>query len=187
MSKLAAKQWAIPAYAQGNLWLADENSSVQPQGPQGDFTYQGEADALIVRWGRSDGPGLVRLERQADTLGWDGRVGIGGYIDAMHMRMFGDEAVNLLYLGGQPLTQSYPPVASGAFMPPDFHKGLVHEVADGVTTWLALTESPLAATANDAMLNGLRIYVYGRLADDDSGWGSVFALPLVLEAITIFA
>ncbi len=187
MVQLAAKQWTIPAYAQGNLWLTDGDSGVQTQGPQGHFSYQGEANVLVVRWGASNGPGLVQLDRQVKTLGWDGTVGIGGYIDAMHMRMFGDEAVNLLYVGGQPLMQPHPSVELSDFTAPDFHKGLVHAVADGVTTWLTLHESPLAATAHDAMLNGLRIYAYGRLADDDSGWGSMFALPLVLEAITIFA
>ena len=40
--------------------------------------------------------------------------------------------------------------------------------------------------AQDALVSKLRVYCFGRLAEEDGGWHEHFALPILLEAMTLF-
>ena len=69
----------------------------------------------------------------------------------------------------------------------DFLQGLADDVTESATTWLVGEESPLMSFAHDALLNGLRLWLIGKLAEEESGWDRFFGLPLMLESITVFA
>lgn len=187
-------QWPIPKYAQENLWIETETTIVQTEGEFGLFALDAPAQEVTVRWCGVDGPALARLNWQADTLEWDGQVAIGGYIDTLHMMAVPgtDIPIIVCHMGGQPLNptaSAYPGANMRSQVPyvhPEFHAGLAAEISESVTTWIVLEDNPLAALVRDALVANMRLYLFGSLADDESGWGQFFALPLLLEAISIF-
>jgi len=185
--------WRIPTYAQNHLWVEGIGGATRAEGEHGLFELSTSTPQVTVYWHDvHTGAALTCLPWQADSLDWDGRVHIGGYVDAMHLMELpqAEFTVNVLYLGGQPLKPEvlpYPDAAHrGAITPPDFHACLVSEVKETYSTWLVPEDSPLSQVAQDAMMNNLRLHCFGHLADDASGWGNLFGLPIVLEAVTIF-
>ncbi len=186
--------WIIPAYARSVLWLETETGIVQTEGEHGLFTLDHPSPQIIVRWAGMEGPALARLPWQVDTLDWDGQVQVGGYVDAIHVTELPGVSypVTVIYMGGQPLKyhlSGYPNSSMRATPPypaPDFYSGLAAEVRLSATTWLVPDESPLAEMAQYAMMENLRLYFFGRLADDESSWGQYFALPILLQAVTLF-
>lgn len=186
--------WNIPPYAQGALWLDSESGSVQVQGPQGLFSLPGPGPLLTLRWGDEHGPALAQLRWQAGGPGWDGRVMVGGYVAALHVAALpGAEAsFALVYVEGQPLRVGYAPYPDAAarerapYPAPDFDEGLDETAGVDLTTWLAAPENPLVALLKDAMLADQRVYLFGRLAEEQEGWHYYAALPLLLDGLTLF-
>jgi hypothetical protein len=195
LSGQIADKWNIPNYAQEMLWLSSEFGAVQAEGPQGAFTLPAPAEVLTIRWGGPDGAPLAQLRWKADSLDWDGRVRIGGYIDAMFIGEVGDlpEPVSVLHVGGQPLrpnTSPFPRHKDRRNLPyplPSFEDGIATEVHEGMTTWIAYDEAPALSLAQDALVSKLRVYCFGRLAPHAWAWHKQFAEPIVLEAMTLFA
>jgi hypothetical protein len=188
--------WKIPDYAREALWIeSDSSESAQTEGEFGLFTLSAPASVINVRWGAEDGCILARLKWQADTLEWDGSARIGGYIDAIHLTEIPGSpvAIAVLFMGGQPLKPAfapYPNAQQRLMIPPhntDFHAGLAAEAPESLTTWLVPEDSPLMTFTQDAMLQNTRLYCFGRLAEKESGWDRHFALPLLLESVTLFA
>lgn len=194
-SALLVDHWLIPDYAQSMIWLQTDSEIVQTEGAQGLFTLHTPAQKLIVRWGGADGPALAVLRWQPDNLAWDGTIKIGGYVDSLHLTQFPDVEipVGILAVGGQPLQPSilpYPPAVARARLPytsPDFFAAVDDEVDETPLLWLLPEDSPLITMAENALLNKLRVWCFGRLAEQQSGWHQHIALPLLLEAITLFA
>ncbi len=184
--------WPIPAYAQGLLWLETESGAVRTEGEHGLFQLNAPSPVVIVRWGGASGPALAQLRWRADSLAWDGSVRVGGFVDALHLT---DQPhpLAVLSVGGQPLkydTVPYPGAGERPRVPytaPAFGDGLAQEVEEALTTWLAPDDSPLLGLAQDALVSKLRVYCFGRLADEDGGWHAHFALPILLEGMTLFA
>jgi hypothetical protein len=56
-----------------------------------------------------------------------------------------------------------------------------------VVTLLTLADSPLAAHAQEAMLQKMPLHIYGHLADEAHGWHRFFALPIIWESVSLFA
>lgn len=187
--------WLIPAYARDMLWVETPAETVPAEGARGAFALSSPTGLLTVRWGGAEGPALAQLRWQADSLEWDGSVRIGGYIDALHITEALDlpEPLTILHVGGQPLqagTQPYPTFSRRKRVPydvPSFFDGLAEDVAEGVTTWMALYDSPTVALAQEALVGKLRVHCFGSLAGDAAGWHEAFALPIALEAISLFA
>lgn len=187
--------WRIPDYAQNNLWLDTEAESIRLVGEHGSFMLTMPAQRLILRWGSADGPALAVLRWQVDTLDWDGSVKIGGYVDALHLTELPDSRVpiGVVGVGGQPLhptTVPYPTAAmrkSAVYTPPDYFAGVDETLDEASLMWLVGEDSPLLAMAENALLNKLRVWCFGQLADADGGWDDHFALPLLLESMTVFA
>lgn len=187
--------WAIPAYARDLLWLTSEANAVKIEGKQGLFTLDTPADVLTLRWGAADGPALAQLRWQANSLEWDGVVRIGGYIDAMHITELDDlpAPVTILHVGGQPLkpgASAFPGRAARRSVPypvPSYFDGIADDIDETVTTWMALEDSPALTLAQDALVSKLAVYCFGRLAEQDAGWHDLFALPVALEGMTLFA
>ena len=187
--------WTIPAYARDMLWVEGAGETVQVQGKRGTFRLETPSPVVTVRWGSADGPALTQLRWQVDTLDWDGAVRVGGFVDALHVTEQVDlpEPLTILHVGGQPLkpeTLPYPAHAQRKQTPyavPSYFDGLAEDVDEGVTTWMALSDSPVLVLAQDALVNKLRVTCYGSLAEDEAGWHEAFALPIILEAMSIFA
>jgi hypothetical protein len=186
--------WPIPSYAQDALWLASESEVVPTEGEYGLFTLSVPSQSLVVRWGGADGPALARMNWQADTLDWRGTVRMGGYVDAIHVTQIPNITypITVIFMGGQPLRDDmtgYPTGEGRSHIPypaPEFYSGLASDTSPSVTTWLVPDESPLAGLAQNAIMDNLRLHFYGRLASDESEWGAHFALPILLQSVTLF-
>jgi hypothetical protein len=186
--------WSIPAYARNHLWVEGMSGAAQAEGEHGEFELPSPSPDLTIYWQDvHQGAALAHMPYKPATLNWDGRVRIGGYVDAIHITPIngGEVTVAVIHLGGQPLHHHIEPYATPyareqASFAPDFHTALCSNVAESFSTWLALEDSPLTRMAYDSMLNNLRLHCFGRLADDASGWGNLFALPILLEAVTVF-
>ncbi|HLV35643.1 MAG TPA: hypothetical protein VKY59_11040 [Spirillospora sp.] len=193
--QLTAEHWRIPEYALDSLWLETESETLQTAGAVGLFELIVPAQRLTLRWGGERGPALARLRWQPDNLQWDGSVRVGGFVDALHLTTLerSDAGVAVIFIGGQPLkpdTRPFPDPHGRHHVPypvPNFEDGIADDVAEDVTTWLAPEDSPLVTLAQDAMMNKLRVYCFGHLAPPAGGWHWHFALPIVLDSLTLFA
>ncbi|MBC7815179.1 MAG: hypothetical protein H7175_28735 [Burkholderiales bacterium] len=187
--------WRIPPYARRALWLESDAGTVKTEGEQGTFTLPAPAETLNVRWGGAEGPALARLRWQSDSLAWDGAVAVGGFVDAIHITEIDgmDFPMALVFIGGQPLkagTTPYPAPAARTqvpYPPTNSYDATADDVNETVTTWLVGEESPLVRLAENALMNRLRVFCFGHLADAEGGWHKHFALPLLLESLTLFA
>ncbi len=187
--------WQIPAYAQGMLHVDGGTGLITAEGPTGLFELEAASEYVTLWWGSVGGSALAQLRWQADNLGWTGTVRIGGGIDALHITALPglEGALLLLHVDGQPLSPEftpYPAATQRRLLPyplPDFLEAVDEDVEPSNTTWLVPEASPLAAIAQDAMMNNLHIALQGHLADEAQGLHTHFALPIVLDAITLFA
>jgi hypothetical protein len=191
--QLTSPGYRLPTYAQRHLWLEAEAGVAHLEGERGLFALPAPAERLILRYGHEAGAVLAALRWSADTLDWDGVVRLGGFVDALHMaEVAGFGAVGLLFLGGQPLQPQalvgMPASrrAADEYAPPDYFGAVDDTVDETTTTWLVSEDSPLLTLAQDALMNRLRVWFTGRLAAHQSGWERHFALPLLLETVTLF-
>jgi hypothetical protein len=188
-------RWTIPAYALDLLWLTTDSDAVRVEGAKGLFTLSAPADVLTLRWGGADGAPLTQLRWHADTLEWDGSVRLGGYVDALHSTQIAalPAPIVVLTIGGQPLKPGIKPYPSAdergrvPYPVPSFSDGIDDAVAEGVTTWIAFEDDPALTLAQDALVSKLRVHVYGRLAEQKAGLHDLFALPITLAGMSLFA
>jgi hypothetical protein len=187
--------WKIPDYAQGALWLETESGLFRVEGETGLFALAAPTQALTLRWGNEAGPALAHLKWKADNLKWNGVVRLGGMVEALHLMELPamETSIAVIHFTGRPLRSDALPYAppkqrqKASYTPPDFLESLEEAVEDTTTTWLVGDDSPLFSLAQDALTNKLRLWVSGRLAEASSGWETLFALPLLLESVTLFA
>ena len=189
-------EYAIPAYADGMLFLRTAHESIPVEGETGLFELSVPAQELTVLWGGVDGTPLTQLHWQPDNLAWDGTVRLGGLVQALHLFTLPgmeDFPLYLLHFEAQPLKPATVPFAAAAmrhnfpYPEPDFFTGIEGEIDPNFTTWLMPEESGLAGLAQDAMMNHRNAHFYGRLAGQEGGWHVHLALPILLEQITLFA
>ncbi len=193
LSGQLTSSWQIPPYAQEALWVQGEGFPVKAEGAHGLFHLEEPANQIVVRWGGIDGPPIVALPWQPDCLEWNGRVAIGGTIDALHILPTPQYGTALLYVSGRPLEADYHPYPrvderlSAPYRTANFSDSLASLVDVGITTWLIPAEkNHLLGYLRDALLRELRVQIYGHLADAASGLGEEFALPLIIDALTVF-
>ncbi|MBC8099445.1 MAG: hypothetical protein H7Y11_08375 [Armatimonadetes bacterium] len=193
--QLASRTWQIPAYAQTSLWIETDAGVCRAEGARGDFTLPAPAEWVTVRWGHEAGPALAHLRWQPDALHWDGVIRVGGAIEALHLMGLPVMETNLvvMHVVGKPQepgVTAFPAAqvrATDRYHAPDFIDALPSGLDETTTTWLIAEDSPLMSMTENAFLNGLRLWVSGQLAPDNSGWEALFALPLLLETVTLFA
>lgn len=190
-----SSSWPVPVYAREMLWVEGSGAAVQSFGEHGFFTLEAPVPVITVRWGAPDGPALVSLRWQPDSLDWDGTAAVGGYVDTLHITNIAglEDAVAVLTLGAQPLLPSTEPYLAARrrskvpYAVPAFQDGLNADIEESVQTWITYAEGPLAAIAQDALVSKLRVYAFGRLAEDRGAWHKRFALPVLMESLTLFA
>lgn len=187
--------YTIPDYAQEKLLLQGEGESASVTGASGEFSFTSAPSApLTLRWLDKTGPALGVFRWQPDSLGWDGQIRIGGYLDAIHFQPLPgtDRYVAALYLGGHPLQSQFVSGESGAQtirmgQKADFNRGLSAYLTETVTTWILDHNHPLAAQAQTVLLRNTRMHLFGQLATDHDPVSAQFDLPIRLRAMTIFA
>lgn len=187
--------WTLPEYARPHLWVEGISGAARCEGQYGLFQLEAPSPELTVYWGDVDnGAALATLPWQADSLGWDGHVKLGGYVDAVHITTLPgtDLVVNIVTFGGQPLRAAQQPYAAGSQRGQQvrfkraFYDGLVSDIPESFSTWLVADDNPLAQIMQNAAVENLRLHCYGQMADDAGGWHHLLALPIMLEAVTLF-
>lgn len=194
-TQLAQGCWSIPRYAQAALWVqAEHGECVQAEGPLGLLSFSAPASQLALRWGSARGPILRLLAWQSDSLGWRGEVRVGGLLETIHYAAWDDDEALLacLSVSGQPLWPRLTPFwgAEQRATPPsmpDFYEGFPQEEDLQMTTWLVPGDSPFLPTLETALSQQTPLYLFGHLAQDGTPWPAHFALPIVLEAMTLFS
>jgi hypothetical protein len=162
-------------------------------GKQGEFTLAAPLTAPVaLRWGTAHGPTLTLLPvppAGSRSLGWQGQVIVGGFIDRIHACEIGGlevaivEVVGGAFAAGHTALPSLTDMRGGVFARPS--NAEPHTSGDSFPL-IALAESSVAALAQDALVSGLAVDAYGRLADEAGGWHEALGLPLLLEALTLF-
>lgn len=187
--------WQIPEYAQKLIWVDSEQETTVTEGPAGLFTLTAPAPVITLRWGSPDGAPLTQLNWQPDSLEWNGDIRIGGAVEAIHIREIPGlpDAVMIVTIEGVPLRPTAMPFhpahlrETSVDREVDYYTGIDGDIRPEITTWLSMLDSPLSTIVQDALLNKNRIHLYGRLAEEKAGFHRVFALPILLEAITLFS
>lgn len=193
--QLTTPDWTIPQYARECLVLVnDSGKQLTLAGQHGKFALNAPSPALTLHWNSGKGPALACLPWNNGKLDWQGAINTGGYVDSIHMTELSDLdlTIAVLFIGGQPLKHDFACYPTAEKRKTDdfgleFYAGVAAEVPESVTTWLVDDESSLMNIARDAMISNLRLHLYGHLAEQESGWWQFFALPILLEAATVFA
>lgn len=187
--------WQLPDYAIQQIWLSTSRGEIGAvSGERGEFSTSLTPDTVTVKWGGQDGAPLTQLRWDDGTLDWDGSVRLGGFVTSMHVTQLPafDFAIAILTMEAYPLKPEIIPYLSAEyrkktpFPAPDFLDGVDDEVNEGVTTWIAEYDNPLVGLMQDAMNQDTRLYAFGRLPDADQNWDKLFAMPILLEAVTTF-
>ena len=186
--------WRIPSYAQSMIWAKNAVDAAPTTGEEGTVTLGIDKSPITLHWGNAQGPAFTQLKWQPDDLHWDGSIRIGGMVDAVHLSAFAglDETIAVVHIGGQPLLPDTAPFARAdqrqnmPYAEPEWLEGIDNEVDFGYTTWLVGEESPLYAIVYDALSSKLPIHAYGLLPSVTQGWHQHVALPILLQAITVF-
>jgi len=186
--------WVIPAYAQGMLWLETGEHFTRLEGQYGLFKLEYPATDLRLHWGKEAGVTLREFTWRSDTLDWQGEISQGGYVEAVHITTLPglDFDVAVISLWGRPLRaafQPYPTAGQRGQVPyasQPFESGILEASTEALTTWLVHAESSLLTIAQDAMMNDGQLHMWGRLAAEATGFHRHIALPLLLEAVTLY-
>ena len=189
-----APHWEIPSYVQNHLWVETETEVAQSTGMHGHISTTTSPNILLLRWGSATGAPLNQFSYQQGMVDWRGEVRLAGDPDSIHALELADLDITLaiILFSGQPLqahTQPYPPASERAALETyetDYWHGVNSDIPAGLTSWIADAESPLVSLLQEAMMNRHQVYVFGRLAPEHLGYHYRFALPILLEAVTVF-
>ncbi len=165
--------WHVPTYAQPLL------------------TTSTDADFVYVHWGTSTGPLLMYAELPTDgkPLDWNGQVIVGGYIQQLHARRIADvDFLIATVLGG-----AFPTDHNTLLTLDDARRGVFSHADDAepsgdyIYPFIIAADSHFAALAQDALVSNLVVDMTGRLAEDADRWHEICGLPLILDALTLYA
>jgi hypothetical protein len=185
--------WQIPAYAQNTLWVQAGESVVQASGPRGAFALDDTGGEIALAWGTANGPALARWPHMpaGDVLGWTGSVGIGGFVERLHIFESHGLEVVVAEIEGNALPAVYRRVPTLA----DYQVGNLQRRADtdiGATraftyTTLALADSVFAEYLHHAMVSELAVDCFATLGPQEGRWYEIMGLPLLIEALSLLA
>jgi hypothetical protein len=185
--------WQIPAYAQNTLWVQAGESVAQASGPRGAFALDDTGGEIALAWGTANGPVLARWPHMpaGDVLGWVGSVGIGGFVERLHIFESHGLEVVVAEIEGSALPAGYRCVPTLA----DYQVGNLQRRADtdiGATraftyTTLALADSVFAEYLHHAMVSELAVDCFATLGPQEGRWYEIMGLPLLIEALSLLA
>jgi hypothetical protein len=185
--------WQIPAYAQRLLWVRDGESAAQASGPRGAFALDDTGGEIALAWGAADGPVLARWPGvpAGEVLGWSGSIGVGGFVERLHVFETHGLDVVVAEIEGDVLPVDYRRVPTLA----DYQAGNVQRRDDadvGATraytyTMLALADSVFAEYLHHAMVSELAVDCFAALGPQEGRWHEIMGLPLLIEALSLLA
>jgi hypothetical protein len=189
----AKADWQIPAYARNMLWVQAGESAAQASGPRGAFALDDPGGEITLAWGTADGPVLTRWPYMpaGDVLGWTGSVGVGGFVERLHVLESHGLEVLIAEIDGDVLPADYRRVPTLA----DYQAGDLQRRDDadiGATraftyTLLALADSVFAEYLHHAMVSELAIDCFTKLGPQEGLWHEIMGLPLLIEALSLLA
>jgi hypothetical protein len=186
-------KWQIPPYAQNMLWVRANESAAQASGPRGAFALDDAGGEIALAWGTADGPVLARWPDMpaGEVLGWSGSVGVGGFVERLHVFETRGLEVVVAEIEGDTLPMGYRRVPALA----DYQAGNVQRRDDadiGATraytyTMLALADSVYAEYLHHAMVSELATDCFATLGPQEGRWHEIVGLPLLIEALSLLA
>jgi hypothetical protein len=188
-------KWPIPLYAQGMLWVRCGEQAVQASGPHGAFTLETVQDDMVLAWGVTEGPLLARwtIAEPGDPiiLNWAGSVGVGGFVDRLHILDTRGLEIVVAEIEGNLLPADYHRLPTLA----DMRRGLFRRSDEpalpnsdpAVYTFLALADAVHAEYLHHAMVSGLAVDCFATLGPQDGRWHEIVGLPLLLDSISLLA
>jgi hypothetical protein len=186
-------KWQIPAYAQSVLWVQSGEAAAQTFGPRGAFALDDTGGEIALAWGTTDGPVLARWpDMPADeVLGWMGSVGVGGFVERLHVFETRGLEVVIAEIEGDVLPADYRRVPTLA----DMRAGKVQRRDDSAIgairaftyTMLALADSVYAEYLHHAMVSELAVDCFATLGPQEGRWHEIMGLPLLIEALSLLA
>jgi hypothetical protein len=189
----AKADWQIPAYARTMLWVQAGESAAQASGPRGAFALDDTSGDIALAWGTANGPVLARWPHMpaGEMLGWTGSVGVGGFVDRLHVLESHGLEVLVAEIDGDVLPADYRRVPTLA----DYQAGDLQRRDDadiGATraftyTLLALADSVFAEYLHHAMVSELAIDCFATLGPQEGLWHEIMGLPLLIEALSLLA
>jgi hypothetical protein len=184
--------WQIPPYAQDMLWLHCGEHVAQASGPRGAFAFDSAGHEIVLAWGVSEGPLLARwpLPRDGDPLilNWPGTVGVGGFVERLHVFETRGLEVMVAEIEGDVLPPGYRRLPTLADMKTGlFRRGDEVEARPFLYTFLALADSVYAEYLHHAMVSGLAVDCCATLGPQAGRWHEIAGLPLLLDSVSLLA
>jgi hypothetical protein len=178
--------WKIPTYARSLLWV----NGIQTTGTRGKFSLP-ISDPVNLTWGTADGPQLAMgsCSEPPYILGWDGTVGVGGFVERLHvLETRGLELVIAEIEGGLlPPGYSHLPtlddMKAGVFS----RQEVTSTTRDFTYTFITLADSILAEYLHHAMVSELAVDCFADLGPHDGHWHELVGLPLLLNAVSVLS
>lgn len=192
--------WQIPAYAQDMLWLSGSVQSVQLMGSRGVFMLEHDiapgTEALTLCWGYAEGPLLARWPLPENTnrpfaLDWRGEVGIGGFVERLHVLEVRDlplvvaEIEGALLPSGHPVLPTLDQMRQESVLYSDTDVGV--DTSESTYPLIALADTVLAEYLHHALVSELAIDVRAILAPQDGRWHEIVGLPLLVEMVSLLS
>jgi len=184
--------WHIPAYAQDMLWVQQEARAAQTSGPRGSFSLESTDEPITLTWGTAGGPSLLICEPiPGDSVGWQGTVGVGGFVERLHvLETHGLELV-VAEIQGSLLPPNYRRLPTLAQMRESVFRRVTdadHPLPPEATyTFIAMADSIHAEYLHHAMVSELAVDCLGTLGPQQGHWHDIVGLPLLLDAVTLLA
>ena len=186
--------WQIPRYAQDMLWVQCGDLAVQTSGPRGAFALNADGDEITLTWGTAEGPLLARRRRAISEpliLNWQGTVGVGGFVERLHVFETRELEVMVAEIEGDLLPSGYrrlPTLAdmrAGVFRrsndPP------LNDLRPYTYTVLALADSIYAEYLHHAMVSELAVDCFATLGPHEGHWHEIVGLPLLVDGLSLLA
>lgn len=191
---IASSGWKIPAYLQSHLYVETPHETVQAKGDVGLFTLTQATDTLDLVMGGAGGTRIARLAWQHGGLGWRGDVRIGGMVDSMTLLTVNEQPLSAANVAGLLMKPNARPCVNAGkrgiadMEPMSYREGLFSlDDDEQLTTWVMPEGGGFAAMLESAMFNSSKVWMVGEVATEGSGLHTHFALPLVLQQLTVFS
>lgn len=182
---------SLPAYAEGVLWLTSPPYFQQALPRQRTIELSTTPTIpLSLRWACADGAPLARWNALPETLSWNGKLRVGGHVDAAHFITLGELDLMIIEVLGNLLPLSVKRLPELSDLQAGFYMRDDETIEDEQDYWYAFIlslDDPKADFAHHALVNGSAVDLYGHLAEDEAGFQSLVGLPLLLDSLTLFA